>query len=54
MAHAPVVAQANILDPEGKVYCGATSPTQGSMIGSTYAPDMHPASTWQGFVGCRQ
>lgn len=37
--------QANIFDPKGKVYCGATSATEGSMIGSMigsmYVPGMH-------------
>ena len=27
--------QANVFDPESKVYCGATSATQDSMISST-------------------
>lgn len=32
--------QANIFNSKGKVYCGATGATQGSMNGSMYNPDM--------------
>lgn len=38
--------QANIFDPKGKVYCGATSPTQDNMIGSTFDPDILAEVFW--------